>query len=99
MKTEINDLILNRIQETHDRLINKNKEYSTAAKENKELAKLMPVFTKLESEETKISSKDCENFEKYMHNNFITAAIIEQETYKQGFRDCIWLMKYLKIRF
>ena len=79
LKTNVEDFIIERINDNYNNLI-KNARY---LKEEKECGKLAEKLTK---------EFNIELFEKYKNQNNNLQYLELQESYKKGFKDCIYIM-------
>ena len=85
-----------RLDATVESLRKSSAEYALAAE--KRLALYEAIDPILRSREgLTISAGDCQNFRDYFDQEFIVTAVMQEELYKQGWRDCAALLRSLGV--
>lgn len=90
----VSEFLDNRIEEIAQTLRKNNGEYLLAAEKRKSLFMNIDPIIKSESDIT-ISAGDCLNFREYFDQEFVVAASLQHELYRQGYRDCVKLLTML----
>lgn len=94
----LSDYVDSRIEEITQNLKRTNSEYSLAIKKSKELRENIDPIIYRESDIT-ICVGDCLDFQEFLEQELTSAAIMQQELYKQGYLDCVKLLKMLGVLF
>ncbi len=85
-----------RIEEIAQDLKKANSEYALAAEKSKELMENIDPILRCDKDII-ISAGDCLDFQEYLGHEFACAAVLQQELYKQGYLDCVRLLKTLGV--
>ena len=97
MKSDIQQFMMSRIDDKIRELCEVNGEYALAREKAKELIDCIDRIILNEKEELFLSRGDCLNFKEFMDSQFTEEAICQEELYKQGYLDCIALLKQLGV--
>jgi len=97
VKSDIQQFMIARIEDKIRELYKANGEYALARNKARELIDCIDKIVLNEKEELIISRSDCVNFKEYMESQFAEEAICQEELYKQGYLDCIVLLKRLGV--
>lgn len=96
MSLYVSDYLDSRIEEIAQDLRKTNSEYALAMKKCKELIKQIDPMLHSEGG-IALTAGDCLNFQEFLKHEFTSTAIMQQELYKQGYLDCVELLKMLGI--
>ena len=94
MKTSIEDFVVARIEWVNQELWAKDSAYSAASAQSKELfSHISPLI----DAKTEIPLTVCDqlNFQAYFENQLTINALFEENLYRQGYLDCICLLRTL----
>ena len=97
MESDIQQFMIARIEDKFRELYKVNGEYALARNKARELIGCIDKIVLNEKEELVISRGDCVNFKEYMESQFTEEAICQEELYRQGYLDCVALLKQLGI--
>ncbi|MDP4119668.1 MAG: hypothetical protein Q8876_01240 [Bacillota bacterium] len=85
-----------RIDNIMNNLKNVNSEYAISYEKSGELLKdIDPII--MRNKDITISAENCANFREYLDEEVTQNAIIQQELYKNGYIDCVKLLKMLGV--
>ena len=96
MKLDVTGFIDDRMEEIAANLRKTNGKYALAVKMSKELMqKLDPIITS----EKELTLYECDflDFQEYLEHEFTIAAIEQAAFYRQGYLDCVDLLKELGV--
>ena len=96
MSLYVSDFLDSRIDDIIKNLRETNGEYAIAVEKCKGLHENIDPIVYREEDIT-ISGGDCMDFKGLFEHEFNMTAIMQQELYKQGYVDCIKLLKMLEI--
>lgn len=96
MSLYVSGYLDSRIEEIAQNLRKTNSEYALAMEKGKELMENIDPIIHSERGIT-ISAGDCLDFQEFLKQEFTSTAIIQQELYKQGYLDCVKLLKMLGV--
>ena len=94
MSLYVFDFLDGRIEEIAQNLLKTNSEYALAVEKSKDLMENIDPIIHREREIT-ISAGDCLDVQEFLEHEFTSTAIMQQELYKQGYIDCVKLLKML----
>lgn len=96
MRSEISLFLNERIQVIMDDLRQNNAEYALAVSKRSELYDLIdPILCS--TEDISLKAADCLHFRQYMDQDFTTVAVMQTELYRQGYLDCVHLLRTLGV--
>ena len=96
MEPYVSDFLNSRIEEIIQNLKQTNGEYALAVEQNKNLMESIdPIISR--DRDIAISAGDCMNFRDFLNEEFTQTAILQKELYRQGYLDCVKLLKTLQI--
>ena len=97
MRLDFSQFIDSRIDDISKDLHKTNAEYALATDKLTRLYEnIQPIITST-SEELTISRGDCMDFQEFLDEELTSAAIMQQALYKQGYLDCVQLLKTLGV--
>ena len=97
MRLDFSEFISGRIDDISQDLRKTNTEYALATDKLTRLYEnIHPIITST-SEELTISRGDCIEFQQFLNEELTSDAIIQQALYKQGYLDCVQLLKMLGV--
>ena len=97
MEADIRQFMISRIEDKLRNLREINGEYALAHNKAKELIDCIDSIILNKKEELILSHSDCLNFKEFMDSQFTEEAICQEELYRQGYLDCIVLLKQLGV--
>ena len=96
MNLYVSDFLNDRIDEITQDLLRTNGEYALAVEKSKKLMEnINPIIHC--KREIVICASDCIDFKEFLECEGSSAAILREELYKQGFLDCVELLKGIGI--
>ncbi|MDP4120542.1 MAG: hypothetical protein Q8876_05750 [Bacillota bacterium] len=96
MSLYVSDYLNFRIDEIAQNLRKTNSEYALAMEKSEELMENIDPIIHSERGIT-ICAGDCLDFQEFLEHEFTSTAIMQQELYKQGYLDCVKLLKMLGV--
>jgi len=96
MNLYVSDFLDGRIDDIMKDLRKTDGEYANAMEKTKDLYSNIESIIK-SKKEILITGKDCSSFEELLDQEFTRTAIMQQKLYKQGYLDCVNLMKMLGV--
>ncbi|MPM59108.1 hypothetical protein SDC9_105946 [bioreactor metagenome] len=97
MTNHVTDFLDSRIQDIYDNLKENNVEYACSIQKTKELIDIFDKMIFNKEDEMILSISDRQDVEVFLENDFTRNAIIQEELYKQGYLDCIKLLRLLEV--
>lgn len=96
MHLPVSGYLTARIEEISQEVKENNGEYAKALAKAKELLEnIHPIIHS--TKDISITAGDCLDFQEFLENEFTSSAIIHQELYKQGYLDCVKVLKMLGV--
>lgn len=96
MRLHVTDFVDNRMEEIADNLIKTNGEYARAVKARKDaLQKIDPLL--VGEKDIVLKPEHCWDIQEYMKQDFTATAIEQRTFYRQGYLDCVDLLKCLGV--
>ena len=95
MESDIQKFVISRIEDKIRNLREVNGEYALAHNKAKEWIDCIDRIILNDKEELTLSRGDCLNFKEFIDSQFTEEAICQEELYRQGYLDCIVLLKQL----
>lgn len=96
MPLNISDFLDDRIEEIYSNMRLTIPEYARANKLRKELFDIIDELMSGEHSGA-LKQNERQQLKEYMEHDFIATAIEQQQFYRNGYWDCVELLKYLKI--
>ncbi len=90
------EFISDRIGEISDKVLETNSEYALSREQSNAIYERLEPILNSETDLT-INQGECSDFNTLLDNNVFSEAIMEQELYKQGYLDCVYLLKGLGV--
>ena len=95
-ESSISEFIESRIEETTQQLLHTNSEYAIAAEKGGEL--LENVYPVIYSNHViTLAPQDCEDIQEFLEQEEEKNCIAQRQLYRQGYLDCIKLLKQLGV--
>jgi hypothetical protein len=96
MRLHITDFVDNQLEEIADNLLKTNSEYANAVETRKAvLQKIDPLLSG--DKDVVLKPEHCRDIQEYMKQDFTTTAIEQRTFYRQGYLDCVDLLKGLGV--
>lgn len=96
MPLNISDFLDERIEEIYSHMRTTIPEYARAFQQRKELFGIIDDLMSDEHSGT-LTENERHRLKEYMERDFIATSIEQQQFYRNGYWDCVELLKYLKI--
>ena len=92
MQADFSTFVYSRIESIMNDLRKNHAEYAVAWSKRRELYDLIDPILRAEGSLT-LAHRDCQNLQDDMEQDFITIAVMQEELYRQGYLDCVKLLR------